>query len=76
LPLVNAHCIKCYGAGTIRKRNMIGMITYVNCKHCGGSGRHQVEWGSGEHRIAANIGAIGFWPGITQHNNDRGWNRR
>lgn len=55
---------------------MIGMITYVNCKHCGGSGRHQVEWGSGEHRIAANIGAIGFWPGITQHNNDRGWNRR
>ena len=64
MPTVSAHCVKCYGSGTVRKRNMIGMISYINCKHCNGLGRRHVEWGSGEHRIAASIGALGFGPGI------------
>lgn len=42
------------------------MITFKNCKHCGGIGRRYVEYGSGEHRIAANIGALGFYSGITK----------
>lgn len=76
MPIVSAHCYKCYGSGIIRKRNQIGMVTYVNCKLCKGLGRRYVEWGSGEHRVAANIGAVGLYPGISKHNNDRGWNRR
>jgi len=64
LTTVSAHCVKCYGAGQYKVRSMIGLITFKNCKHCNGSGRRMVTWGGGEHRIAANIGAIGFGPGI------------
>lgn len=55
---------------------MVGMISLDNCKRCHGSGRRLVEYGSGEHRIAANIGAVGIGPGIKKHENDRGWNRK
>jgi len=61
---VSAWCVKCYGSGQVRRRSMIGVINFINCKHCRGSGRRMVTWGGGEHRIAASIGAIGFGPGI------------
>ena len=60
----------------IRKRNMIGSISFENCKHCKGFGRVMVKEGSGEHVMGKKIGATGQTPGITQHDNDRGWNRR
>lgn len=73
--MVSVHCYKCYGSGMIRKRNQIGMIHFTNCKHCY-LGRRWVQEGSGEHRLSANIGAMGLYKGITKHQNDRGWNRR
>ena len=74
--MVSIRCVKCYGQGTIRKRDMVSRITFVRCKFCYGSGRRWAARGSGEHRVAANMGAMGLWPGITKHSNDRGWNRR
>lgn len=74
--LVSVRCIKCYGEGRIRRRDMLGRITYPKCKFCYGNGRRYAIHGSGEHRIAANMGAMGLWKGITKHQNDRGWNRR
>ena len=76
MTLISIHCYKCYGSGLIRKRNMIGAITYDNCNYCKGLGRRLAKEGSGEHRVAAGIGAIGLGPGIRKHQNDRGWNRR
>ena len=64
MPTVSVHCYKCYGVGQIRKRNMIGVTSFDLCKKCRGLGRVHAEWGSGEHRIAANIAAVGLGPGI------------
>lgn len=61
---VSAYCIKCYGSGQVRKRNMIGVITFANCLHCKGFGRRHVEVGGGEWRIAQSIAAPGLGPGI------------
>ena len=74
--MVSSHCYKCYGSGSIRKRNMIGLISFIQCKHCKGWGKVMVQHGSGEWKLGQKIGAVGQSPGITQHENDRGWNRR
>jgi len=60
---VSAYCIKCFGSGQVRRRNMIGTISFINCKHCRGIGRRHVELGSGEWRIARQI-VPGLGPGI------------
>ncbi len=62
--MVSAHCVKCYGSGLIRHRSAIGTVYADTCKHCRGIGRRLVKEGSGEHRIASKIGAIGLTPGI------------
>ena len=55
---------------------MIGLISFIQCKHCKGWGKVMVQHGSGEWKLGQKIGAVGQSPGITQHENDRGWNRR
>ena len=76
MALVSTACWKCFGTGGIRKRNMIGAITYDTCKHCRGHGRVLVMEKSPEHRIGEQVKSGMGWPGIRKHNNDRGWNRR
>lgn len=73
--LISVTCRFCYGLGMIRKRNMVAMMTYENCKRCNGLGRRRVLVGSGEERIARTI-TPGLGPGIKKHDNNRGWNRR
>lgn len=45
-------------------RDQIGRISGKPCQWCRGLGRKWAEYGSGEHRMAANIGAMGLYPGI------------
>jgi hypothetical protein len=41
-----------------KQRNEIGLTTFAPCKTCGGLGKKLAREGDGEHRIAANIGAM------------------
>ncbi len=74
--MVSGLCIYCKGSGGVRKRDMIGMVTLATCRRCNGVGRRLMKEGTGEHRISSQLAFAGDWPGITQHDNDRGWNRR
>lgn len=69
---VSGYCMYCYGSGSVRKRNQIGMVTLEMCKRCNGIGRRFMKEGSGEHRISSHIAYAGNFPGIRKHDNDRG----
>ncbi len=56
--MVNACCVKCYGRGMIQEKDMIGTFRWVNCATCKGLGATPVDWGSGAHRVAANVSAM------------------
>lgn len=73
---VVGYCMYCFGSGSLRKRNQIGMVSLSPCKRCNGTGKRFMKEGSGEHRISRQIAFSGDSPSVRQHNNDRGWNRR
>lgn len=56
--MVFAPCDKCFGYGTVKEKDTIGTIRPKRCEACNGLGSKDVAWGSGEHRIGANIGAM------------------
>ncbi len=56
-------CYKCYGTGTMRKRDIIGTVRFVGCAHCKNTGRVWVKDGSGAHKIGRQI-VPGLGPGI------------
>ena len=60
---VSGHCKDCYGSGSQRFRDQIGVTRTKICKHCGGKGRKFMIEGSGEHRISDKI-IQGLGPGI------------
>jgi len=69
-------CIYCWGAGTIRKRDMAGIIRFAPCRRCNGTGKRLTYSGSGEWRIAKQIIPGVSSPGPRKHDNNRGMFRR
>ncbi len=68
-PKESVRCPPCFGSGTTRKRNAIGVVTYGDlCKRCSGYGKIWAERGSALWRIGRRIAFNGDSPGITKFN--------
>lgn len=68
-PKESVRCPPCFGAGFLRKRNPIGIVTYGDpCERCHGVGRIWAERGSALWRIGRRISFSGDSPGITKFN--------
>ena len=52
---INSACVDCFGSGQKRFRNQIGGISIGICPTCQGRAGKDCEWGSGEHRVSANM---------------------
>jgi DnaJ-class molecular chaperone len=64
LTTIGVHCADCLGTGIEKTRTQIGTFTFKACPTCNGLGKKLAQQGSGEHRIAANIGAMkGYFDG-------------
>jgi len=55
--MISVHCYECLGTGQ-KKFNDGIVFRYEICPRCNGLGGVIAKEGSGEHRIAANIGAM------------------
>ena len=55
---INGACIDCYGTGSKKEKDMIGTVRMVRCQKCYGRGATPMKYGSGEHRVAANVVAL------------------
>ena len=56
--IINSACVNCFGSGQKRYRNEIGGISIGICETCQGRSGKYCEWGSGEHRVSANMVAL------------------
>ena len=55
---ISSACVNCFGSGQKREKDFIGGIKIVPCTECQGRGGKPTQWGSGEHRVSANMVAL------------------
>lgn len=56
--IIHSACVDCFASGQKRVKDEIGGIKIIPCPTCKGLAGKYCEWGSGEHRVSANMVAL------------------